>query len=323
MLRTIADLLADRKKLILVHGNADMDAIGSAYALARSFPEAEICAPGGMDRVARLVTENFDIRVLQYCDPADYDLTVVVDTSSPEQFSPGNVEVPKGSVVIDHHRPTGKWDGMHFLCDDSKVSCVELVYEVIKAAGAEVDRDAGLMLMCGMLTDSGHFQYADSKLMSTFAELMDSLKIPIDEVMSLTRMEQSMSERVAVMKSVGRSRFDRVGDMIVAVSEGKSYESSTCKTLISCGADVAFTASQRDDGFRLSARSTQEMVRRGIHLGDILKGLGTETDTDGGGHGGAAGMSGTGDAEAMLHMCMKRTMDLFRQIKKRDGSESP
>jgi len=82
------------------------------------------------------------------------------------------------------------------------------------------------------------------------------------------------------------------------------------------GSDVAFVGSQRDEEFRVSARATQEVVRRGIHLGNIISEISGETDTDGGGHGGAAGISGVGDVEAMLHMCMQRTMDIFREIKK-------
>ena len=321
MLRKTAEMLRDKKKVVLVHGNADMDALGSAYAISQCFPPADICAPGGTDRVAKTVIEKFNIPVLSEFDPADYEMVVVVDTSSPDQFLPGNVTVPAGSIVIDHHRPTGKWDGMHFVCDDTKVSCVELIYDLIKEGACDLDRTSGMLMMCGMLTDSGHFQYADPKLMKAFAELMTSMKIGMDEAMSVTKTEQSMSERIAVMKSVGRSKFDRIGDMIVAVSDGKSYESSTCKALMACGADVVFVASQRDEGFRLSARATQEMLRRGIHLGEILKGLGSETETDGGGHAGAAGMSGIGDADAMLHMCMKRTMAEFREIKKKDGSD--
>ena len=321
MLRKTAEMLRDKKKVVLVHGNADMDALGSAYAISQCFPPADICAPGGTDRVAKTVIEKFNIPVLSEFDPADYEVVVVVDTSSPDQFLPGNVTVPAGSIVIDHHRPTGKWEGMHFVCDDTKVSCVELIYDLIKEGACDLDRTSGMLMMCGMLTDSGHFQYADPKLMRAFAELMTSMKIGMDEAMSVTKTEQNMSERIAVMKSVGRSKFDRIGDMIVAVSDGKSYESSTCKALMACGADVVFVASQRDDGFRLSARATQEMLRRGIHLGEILKGLGSETETDGGGHAGAAGMSGVGDADAMLHMCMKRTMAEFREIKKKDCSD--
>ena len=54
----------------------------------------------------------------------------------------------------------------------------------------------------------------------------------------------------------------------------------------------------------------------------IMGSISEETKTDGGGHGGAAGMSGTGDIEAMLHICMMKTMDGFREIRRRSLSGS-
>ena len=52
-----------------------------------------------------------------------------------------------------------------------------------------------------------------------------------------------------------------------------------------------------------------------------MSGIGEETMSDGGGHGGAAGLTGIGDTEAMLNICMSRTMDVFRDIKKREMME--
>ncbi|MCL2891109.1 MAG: DHH family phosphoesterase [Methanomassiliicoccaceae archaeon] len=320
MLEYVAESLKDKNKVILVHGNADMDAVGSAYAIASCFPPGKIYAPDGVDRVASMVMEKMGVEVLEKCDISQYELIVVVDTSSPEQLTPG-VRIPENSIVIDHHRPTDKWNGVQFVCDDSKVACCELIYEIIKAGNVNIGRDAGMALLCGMLTDSGHFSFANTQLMRTFAEVMDETGIKMDEAMSFSRSESSMSERVAVMKGLERSKFDRVGDMIVATSYGGSFEASVCKAILNAGADVVFVGSQRDDEFRLSARADQEMVRRGIHLGELMKDIGKETITDGGGHGGAAGLSGTGDVEAMLHICMHRTMKEFREIKRR--SEFP
>jgi nanoRNase/pAp phosphatase (c-di-AMP/oligoRNAs hydrolase) len=311
----VAEMLRAESKVILVHGNADMDALGSAYALSRCFPPADICAPGGLDRITRMVSEKLGIAVLDTCDTADYDLTVVVDTSSPEQFKPGSVEVPEGSLVIDHHAPTGKWEGMHFHCDSSKVSCCEIIKDILDAEGITMDRETSLVMLGGMLTDSGHFHFADPGLLRAFAALLEESGIGMDEAMDLTRSDTTISERIAVMKAVGRSRFDRVGDMLVATTTGSSFEAGACRALLLAGADVAFVCSQRDDNFRLSARTTQEMVRRGLHLGKMLGDLGGETSTDGGGHGGAAGLSGVGDAEAMLNMCMSRAMDFFREVR--------
>ena len=323
MYKTVADRLENCSKVILVHGNADMDAIGSAYAISATFGDSVIFAPNGVDRVARMVVDKLGITVKEKAELSQFDRVVIVDTSSPEQLV-GDTELifPDDVIVIDHHMPSGKWSENNLFCDSTKVSCTQIIMSVIRASGRRIDKNVGLALIGGMITDSGHFQFATPELLRDFASVMEEADIDMDEAFALTKAETGMSERIAMMKCVERSRFERVGDMIVAVSVGGSFEASGCRALLQSGADVAFVASQRNDSFRISARTTQEILRRGLHLGEILKGLGTETDTEGGGHGGAAGMSGIGDAEAMLHMCMQRTMDVFRQIKKSDAEKS-
>ena len=323
MLKDIADRLEGKKKVILVHGNADMDAIGSAYALSRCFPEADICALNGIDRVSRMVSEKVGLEVLESFDEKDYDLIVTVDSSSPDQIVQGTSLPKEKTFVIDHHQKNGKWDDYDSYIDDSKVACTEIILDIIRENGKEITRDVGLMLLGGMLTDSGHFQFADTRLLNDFSYVMNVTGIQMDEAMTLTRSEPSMSERVSVMKCIQRSRFDRVGDMIVAVSYGGSFEAAGCRALLAAGADVVFVASQREESFRMSARATQNMVRRGFNLGEIIKDIGSETDNDGGGHEGAAGISGVGDIEAMLHICMQRTMEEFRKIKNSGGSWDP
>ncbi|MDR3283137.1 MAG: DHH family phosphoesterase [Candidatus Methanoplasma sp.] len=314
-----AERLKDKHKVIFVHGNADMDAVGSAYALSRCFPPADIFAPSGVDRVAGMVAEKLGISVLEECDVDSYDLVVVVDTSSPEQFKPAVAKIPAGSVVIDHHAPTGKWGDVWLLCDETRVSCCEIVYDMMNECGIPPERDVAFALLGGMLTDSGHFQYGDPRMLRSFASVMEKSGIHMDEAIHLTRAPTNMSERVAMLKAVGKSKFERIGDMIVAGSTGGSFEASSCKALMQAGADIAFVGSQRDGEFRVSARASQESVRRGIHLGNMLGELSGETCTEGGGHGGAAGLSGVGDAEAMVHMCMMRTMEEFRRVRPQAG----
>lgn len=314
MLRDIASLLERGRKLILVHGNADPDALGSAYAIAKAFPEATIVAPGGLDRISKVVAERMGATVVEEADPADYDLVVVVDTSSPDQLESMS-DVPPGSVVIDHHARSEKWSGCVYYCDESKRSCAEIVIDLIQVAGRDIDREMGLVLLVAMLTDSGHFRYASPELLRAFGDLLLATEVGIDEVFSLTDLEQDISERIAQLKGGQRLKFDRVGDHIVATSHGSSFESSVSKSLLSLGADVAFVGSQRNHKFRVSARARQDMVRKGLHLGRMLEGIGFETSNDGGGHPGAAGLIGEGDVEAMLNICMRRTMDFFREIK--------
>ena len=320
MFGEIAEKLKGKKKVIVVHGNADMDAMGSAYALRTAFPDADIFAPNSIDRVSKLVAEKLGITYIEQCDFSDYDLTVVVDTSSPDQLE--NVEgLPKDTIIIDHHQPTGKWDGYELYCDPARTSCCEIIKDILDENDIPLDRTTGLMLLGGMITDSGHFQFAKPGLLEAFADIMRRCDINMDEAYTLTVAHTSMSDKIAMLKAMERTKFDRVGNYIVATSYGGSFEASSCRAIMASGADVVFVGSQRDDQFRLSARATQEIVRRGVNLGEIMKGIGTETMSDGGGHSGAAGLSGTGDVESMLFICMKRTMEIFRELKTEDLQE--
>lgn len=320
-MRIVEALSSDRTKAVLVHGNADMDALGSAYAIARCFPGCAIFAPDGLDRVSKMVAAKTETAVREGSGEG-FDMRVAVDTSSPEQLLDPDIPV---DVVIDHHRPSGRWDRVPLMvCDEDRTSCCEMVKDLIDLAGVDMPRDAALMLMGGMLTDSGHFQFAKPDMLVAFSELMSRHGIGMDEAMGLVQSETSISERIAMLKCMGRVRFERVGQMLVATSCAGSFEASCCKALLNAGADIAFVGSQRDEAFRISARATLDAVRRGVDLGDIVSRVGAETDTDGGGHDGAAGISGIGDVEAMLMMCMENAMDAMRAIRAReDGGQGP
>ena len=257
MLNRIAEELRQGRKVVLVHGNADMDALGSAYALSKAFPEADVYAPNGLDRVTRMVSEKMDVAILEQCDLSCYDRVVVVDTSSPEQLE-GVSDIPGNAIVIDHHKPTGKWDFADtFYCDDTRTSCCEIIKELIDAAGIPITRDMGLMLLGGMLTDSGHFQFARPAMLPAFADIMSRCGIEMDEAMELTQAPVSMSERIAMMKAIERTRFDRVGEMIVAISFGGSFEASSCRAI------MAASQRQGDPGGRQEGHPS-----RGDHVRD-------------------------------------------------------
>jgi nanoRNase/pAp phosphatase (c-di-AMP/oligoRNAs hydrolase) len=320
MLTTIAERLLQGRKLILLHGNADPDALGCGYAIARAFPEADICAPGGLDKISKVIAAKLELKVPDRVDMTAYDQVVVVDTSSPDQLG-DFADVPADAIIIDHHSRSDRWGERTYYCDDSKKSCAEIVYQLLKIAGITIERDVGLALLAGMLTDSGHFRYSNPALLRAFGDLLEDAGLEIDEVISMTDLEPDVSERISQLKGAQRIRFDRVGDKIVAISVGSAYESSVCKGMLAIGADVAFVGSQRDQNFRLSARARPELVRMGFHLGKLLEDVGVETANDGGGHGGAAGLVGVGDVEAILNICMQRAMDFLREKKR--GRDQP
>ena len=163
MLNRIAEELRQGRKVVLVHGNADMDALGSAYALSKAFPEADIYAPNGLDRVTRMVSEKMDVAILEQCDLSCYDRVVVVDTSSPEQLE-GVSDIPGNAIVIDHHRRGEKYIDHYVLShvDPSASSASELIAILLRYATANppipLPASYATVMLAGIFLDSNYFK---------------------------------------------------------------------------------------------------------------------------------------------------------------------
>jgi nanoRNase/pAp phosphatase (c-di-AMP/oligoRNAs hydrolase) len=313
VLSKIAAELEKGGTLVLLHGNADPDALASAFAVKSSFPDVTIGAPGGLDRVAKLLASTLKIDSVEQVKPRPGERLLILDTSGPEQLN-GSFDLTN-AIVIDHHTRNEKWSkAMMYHCDDARSSCSEILFELLKAAGKQPTKKVAQALMFGMLTDSGYFKFAKPSTLVTFAEIMGVHGTQMDEVMGLVETEQDISERISQLKGAQRLKYWKVGNYIVAVSQGSAFEASVCKALLAIGADIVFVGSQRGDQFRISARATQAMVRKGVHLGKLLGVVGSETTNGGGGHPGAAGLTGTGDVEAILNISAESAMKLLRRL---------
>jgi len=298
---------------VLLHGNADPDALACAFAIKSVFPDVTIGVPGGLDRVAKLLASALDIDAVEEIKELTGRRLLILDTSGPEQLN--GVFDLSNAIVVDHHARNERWaKAKLYYCDDSKSSCSEILYELLKAAGRNPSKEVAQALMFGMLTDSGYFKFAKPATLMTFAEIMTTHQTQMDEVMGLVDVEQDISERISQLKGAQRLKYWKVGGYIVAVSQGSAFEASVCKALLAIGADIVFVGSQRGHQFRISARATQAMVRKGVHLGRLLGGVGSETTNGGGGHPGAAGLTGTGDVEAILNISAENALKLLRKM---------
>ena len=314
MLSSIAaELSKDGGTLVLLHGNADPDALASAFAVQSAFPDVVIGTPGGLDRISKVLSGVIGIESREDFSDVRHERILILDTSGPEQLE-GDFDLSK-AMVVDHHARNPKWESAKlYYCDDTKSSCSEIVYELLEAAGKGIARDVAKALMYGMLTDTGYFKFSKPATLITFSELMQLHGIQMDEVMGLVDVETDISERISQLKGAQRLKYWKVGNYIVAISQGSAFEASVCKALLSLGADVVFVGSQRGDQFRISARATQAMVRKGVHLGKLLGVVGSETTNGGGGHPGAAGLTGIGDVEAILNISAESTMKLLKKL---------
>ncbi len=287
--------------LYLCHRNADPDALGSAFALKEAIG-GTVGVIDGCDRVASQIARQLNIEFVN--EPkGDYDLVVVVDTSTPAQL---NGFPLKTYAVIDHHASTSLNEKAAFYLHRNKSSTAEIVLEVLKIMGAPIMRRTAFALISGIITDTGSFRYASSDSFRAVAELIELSGIEYSEVMDmLSSVPQDVSMRIAFLKAAQRTTIERIEDWIIVTSQVSSFGGSAASSLISLGADVAFVASKKDDVVKVSARARREAQNAGVNLAKLMENVSAKFDGTGGGHEGAAGMDVPGEAENVLSACVE------------------
>jgi nanoRNase/pAp phosphatase (c-di-AMP/oligoRNAs hydrolase) len=315
MLDRILDELQKGKKCVLVHSNADPDALGSAIAMSKAFPDVTIGALEGLSKSGIFLKKALDVVVVEDPNLSDYDRVIIVDASSQSQL--GDCEhIIENPIILDHHIKTDEWKTDLYYCDENKNSCAEIVYELLKLAGKKITDDIGKALLVGIMTDTAGFRHANSQALVTFSKIMEESGVAMEEVFSVLDEEHATdySRKISMLKGAQRLKMESTGKCIVAISQIGAFESDVCNALIRLGADVAFVGSQNEERFRISARAKHGIVKMGFNLANFFMKIGKEMNCDGGGHAGAAGLSGEGDVEALLNICMEEALTALRKI---------
>lgn len=291
--------------LYLCHRNADPDALGSAFALKEAIG-GTIGVIDGCDRVASQIARQLNIEfVIKPVE--DYDLVVVVDTSTPVQLDSFNLDT---YAVIDHHATTSLNENAVFFLHRNRSSTSEIVLDVLKKMGAPIMRRTAFALIAGIITDTGNFRHASSESFKAVAELIDLSGIEYGEVMDiLSSVPQDVSMRIAFLKAAQRTLIERVDDWIIVTSRVSSFGGAAASSLISIGADVAFVAAKKDDLVKVSARARREAQNAGVNLAKIMEEISVKFKGTGGGHEGAAGMDVLGETETILSVCVEHVKD--------------
>lgn len=318
MLDVIISVLKSRsKKLVFLHHNADLDALGSALALYFSFPDITLGAPDNISKTARRLHDVFKVPIETGCRTDAFDHVIVVDTAMTAGIGIDASQLGRRLIVIDHHvKPdyicpgtspeSSEFSGIYYSDSDRK-SCAEIIYKIIKQAGVALRREAAISLLSGIIADTAHFRHADTHTLKTVISIIEETGIDLDHsISSIANQPEDISERIAVLKGMQRMKIDRVGTWLIAGSVVGSHEAHVCNAMLTAGADVSIVASQRENDSRASSRARAHAVRFGLNLGIIMRELGKEVGGEGGGHAAAAGINYVGDAEALLDMCMER-----------------
>ncbi len=175
---TAAKLKAANKILLTAHVNPDGDAIGASLAMLQILREMGKTAQVYIDDK---IPTNFlvmpfeeEIRRPREDEKFDADLLVILDTS-PDRI--GNVKNLTDAPIlnIDHHVTNKESIGDWYIEPDAAATC-EIVFKLCHELGAKITRNIAVCLYTGMATDTGFFNYSNTKpaTLRAAAELVEA-----------------------------------------------------------------------------------------------------------------------------------------------------
>ncbi|KYK36274.1 MAG: DHH family phosphoesterase [Theionarchaea archaeon] len=305
MKQTVMDVLEQEDNfLIVLHSNADPDAVGSAVALKEFLrlhnKKAKICCESA-NKMSKELLENLQETI--ECEDAGWENVIILDTASSSQLGSCTkfLENAKKVVVIDHHRESSFKGYIHL--QEERTSTAEILFDLLPERNKKMD----LALLAGILTDTGNFKYADIKTLETVQKIMGE-GIKLYEAFDIFREEKDLPKRIAIMRGCQRSRLHKISGYVVVTTKVNSHESSTATFLIQI-ADIAFVANVKAN--RIIAKAAQDMD---VDLSKIMKEIGELYNGDGGGHKRAAGATGEAITDALDHC-----VELMREVLGKKG----
>ena len=296
--------------LILSHEHPDGDTLGCAFALC------EILRIMGKKRAFDCCDEiSADFYYLTkkfQGDEVQNPFVVAVDVADEKLLgSLSNVYSGKIDLCIDHHL-SNTFYAKACLVEDRAAAC-EIIYELAKEAGIELNEYIRESLYTGISTDTGCFRYQNTtpQTFRIAAELtekgVDTKKINklmfetktksslALELLARNTLEYHFDEKCAII-TVTQQMYDESGS-----GEHECYSITALPRQIE-GVLVGAVIKQKKDGsFGISVRTEGE-----IDASEICKKLG------GGGHKGAAGATFTcsyEDGKAKLLQAIKAALD--------------
>ncbi len=297
--------------LFLCHKNADVDSLGSAYALQRAFG-GHVGVFDSPSAMGAMLAQRLQLEVLIAPDLAAYDLVVAVDTSTLVQT--GYPSLGR-CAVVDHHEPGDLVGACELALARISPSTAELVCGLYEKNGLAVDGKVAFALVLAIVTDTGHFRFAGAGTFAAVARLLAAGDVRYADIIDfLGQVPADLSCRIAVLKAASRITLHRAGDLLIVESEVGSFGSQAATALVNLGADVAFVGTDKGGERRISGR-----VHRGVDLdlARLLQEVGKKFGGSGGGHAGAAGVAITGDLDKALKECVDLAVDRLMEKKQR------
>lgn len=282
--------------IILSHHNSDLDALGSSIFLKDCLEDmgknVRMGVSKSVSKLSKRILKKFGEDVIVNPKVKDSEEVIVLDTPSFEQLEP--IDLGKNNIyLIDHHssQSISKTSKISYI-DEGATSTCELVYEISNELNCPINRKMSLLLLLGIIYDTGHLKYAKVETFELVSRLLENTEKSYGEVVSMLHMKTDISERIAKLKSANRMDIYRINDYLVVFSEVGSFESSSAMSLVKFSADIAIVGNRKNNEVRISGRCNKSISKRIDLVDDVFKYISDIIDGSAGGHSSAASANG-------------------------------
>ncbi len=292
----VARIAAGHRFVIASHQRPDGDAIGSAMAMALALRAIGKEATVVTDAIPPVFLQPFpdvaSIRITPEVTEA-YDAALIMECSELGRTGVGGLD--RSPVMnIDHHPGNTGYGAINWI-DESAAACGEMVFTLLRAAGAPLTKDVATHVYLAILTDTGsfHFSHLTPRTYDIAKQCVEAGADP--QWIARTHYDSNSLARVRI--------FGAVMNGMVIVDEGRvallAITRRTMRDLAGTNDDleglinfpltvkdieaVAFFKEIGDGDWRVSLRSKGR-----VDIGAIARAHG------GGGHTNAAGCAATG-----------------------------
>lgn len=301
---------ADGRTLWLVHANADPDAIGAAFALARGLGGV-VGETAGVSSAGKRLAERVGCVTDPLPDPAQHARVALVDTSSRAQLGALGAKLDARSlVIVDHHAYGDLLDSARLaFVDPARSSACEVALALLRRAERAIEKDVALALLTGLVSDSARFRHSNADTLRDALALTTEHGLTIADALAVLDDEEpggDLPRRIAQLKAGSRVAYEERAGLLLVRSRVSAHDGDAASALLRLGADLAIVESERGTRSRVSMRASRAILARGVHLGEIANAVARDAGWSGGGHEGAAGLNGSPPAARVADAVLAR-----------------
>lgn len=176
----IEDIIKNSKKILIIsHINPDGDALGSTCALYAAIynrfkKKCDICTLSYVSPIYKFLP-NLKYAKQSFDNSLVYDIVFTVDVAAIDRISNMKVIFDKAKITIniDHHKTNNGFGDYNYIVPEAS-STGEVLYNLFKNSGWEIDKDTAECLYTAILTDTGGFRFDNTteKVFKAAAELV-------------------------------------------------------------------------------------------------------------------------------------------------------